>query len=392
MTTAWPFKVALSHTGTGAASVGTHRFRKDVIRAGDYFAPNPNGAGRVRFSVTTERMQNWVDQSKRMKSAGVQVPLTQDHKDPTSAEARIGTVDSFELDGETLFMTCSVPDDAAAAILSRCPEVSLENAPLIIDGKGQSYTDVLSAVTVCQSPVVPGQSPFQPITGNADGMVWRFSRNVPATQHSPTEPAMFTKEQIAEVRKLVKAGPEVADDKLGDLVFKYLADTGTALGTATTQLSTLTTEAQSLRVKVSELEKNGGTNKAPEIDLDVIEDAADTKLSRLSMLVEKGKLTPAALIVAKAKLIGETGKRPTVCLSRKAAVHAGLSQPLADVVIEILEANDPAQLKNVLGGTKTGVQRMSLVDDNKAATDADPELTKRMAAMASAGATLGTAI
>jgi hypothetical protein len=111
--------------------------------------------------------------------------------------------------------------------------------------------------------------------------------------------------------------------------------------------------------------------------------AADAVGAKLSLLVEKAKLTPAARARFAALLLGAPGHRSAVALSRKAAAQAGLPAPLAQAVLEALEANDPAELAKVLG-EKTAGQAVALSRQTPGDGSYDPQLTERMTAMANA--------
>jgi hypothetical protein len=105
--------------------------------------------------------------------------------------------------------------------------------------------------------------------------------------------------------------------------------------------------------------------------------------AKLSLLVEKAKLTPAARARFAALLLGTPGKRSALALSRKAAAQAGLAGPIAHAVLEALEVNDPVELSRMLG-EKSGGQAVVLPRPTPGDGVHDPQVTQRMTAMANA--------
>lgn len=161
---------------------------------------------------------------------------------------------------------------------------------------------------------------------------------------------MLTAEQIAQARQLLAAGDDVKDEALPSLLLASLTKAPKAadLETARTNLSRVQGELDQAR--------EGLKNKAmPEVDPDAMDAAVENVTTKLSLLVERGRITPSVKDKLAAVLLGTDKSRPAICLSRKAATHVGLAGPLAAAVIEALEGNDAAQLAK-LAGTKTGPQ------------------------------------
>lgn len=345
--------------GITPGTATSRRFRKDAIRVGSYDVP---GLG----PVSQQRLGLWADMFGLMRERGVSVPLTVDHLPASKAEAKRGSIVGMLVEGDRLMFDTEVPDEECETLLGRCPEVSVEITPNFRDGKGNLYPEAITAISLTPVPIVPGQEPFQRIaasrtaangagSGTAESLVYRLSVHSPAASETS---AMFSADQLKQLRTTLGVGDDVKDDQLAPKVLEALTSGKTAasgLTEAATNLSRVSTERDTLKTQVESLQKG----KAPEVDPDTIEEAADNRKTKLSRLVETGRLTPAALKVAEQKLVGEAGKRPAICLSRKAATHAGLSEPIADTVIAILEANDPAELAKLLG-QRTGGQTVSL--------------------------------
>jgi hypothetical protein len=179
----------------------------------------------------------------------------------------------------------------------------------------------------------------------------------------------LTPEQIAEVRTMLKLDAAVADDQVGSKIVEALKSGAATLADLQTVKASLTakdSEVKTLTGQVASLQ----AGKAPEIDPDSLESSAELVTTKLSRLVETGRITPAVKDKLVAALVGPADKRQAICLSRKAATHAGLPAPLANAVLEALESNDAAQLAKIVG-EKTGSQRVSL-----SRNDPEPDPTK----------------
>jgi hypothetical protein len=148
------FEMSLPPNSSAYEVTAPRRYLKDVIRAGQFFVPHMG----VWLDVDRPRMDKWVAQFSRMQGNGVNVPLTTDH-DQNAASVRGRLTDLFR-EGDELMMEVEVSDDDSAALLARCPYVSLELDKNVQDGNGASYDEAITAVTITPNPVVPGQQPF----------------------------------------------------------------------------------------------------------------------------------------------------------------------------------------------------------------------------------------
>jgi hypothetical protein len=81
------------------------------------------------------------------------------------------------------------------------------------------------------------------------------------------------------------------------------------------------------------------------VDPEAAEMMAEATAARINNL--KG-YTPNQKKIMLARLVGEKDKRNVIALSRKAAAQIGLDKTLTDLVFEILEAGDPAEMANLL--------------------------------------------
>ncbi len=141
--------------------------RKDFIREGKWTIKTQ---GNV-LPVDKSRIKKWETNFKLFRERGISVPLTIDHIQvtdsagkpvlrkltPGQAEAKRGNVvNLFEQNG--LGMCDVVPSDKEAeTLMLRCPEVSLEMEKDFVDGHGNYYDEVITAITLTPIPIVPGQ-------------------------------------------------------------------------------------------------------------------------------------------------------------------------------------------------------------------------------------------
>ncbi len=391
----------LTTAGRPGAAADGKRFRKDVARIGNYVATDPQNGGRVDLKIDGDRIDKWVENFDRFRQAGNVGDLTTDHEDRTAGAAdRLGPVDRlfrgrFEGDqliedpaGDVLGMDCGLADDDAIKTATRCPHVSLELETNVTDGVGGVYDELIPCVSITRQPIVPGQQPFRMVASRAGGdtataVRLQFSRQSSSEPPAPTPkgpPTMDPKTQaallaaVATLTGTTLTAESKADDitaALKQLDGRQLAgpDDADKLG----QLAELTKERDTLAEKLKGMD--GG--KAPEVDSDLLEQTAEVKAEKLDNAVTAGKITPAAAKIAASRFLGAPGKRPAVCLSRKAAVHAGMGGPAFDDLMAVLDANDPVELNKQRTGPQTVLSRPvhggdddDSADAMKAATDA----------------------
>lgn len=347
----------------------TRRFRKDVARFGTFFARDPETGNRVPLAIDAVRADKWINTFKLYRQNGNKVNLTIDHEEQpsNSAESKYGeVVDLFRAryDGDdvipdpagtVLGFDTDLADDEAVKLAQRCPEVSLELEKDVSDGSGNHYDEAMTAITICQHPVIGGQRAFRRIAasrGGADGtanaIMLHFAADPPTAKpdHKPDDPqeppTMDLKLTTAALAGLVSLGLIQQDAKPEDVIKGLEGLEGKKLADPNVEqtLADLTKERDTLKGQVTELEKG----KTPEVDEDVLEETAENRQDELNALVTAGKITPAVSEKLAASLIGKSGSRPKICLSRKAAKHAGIADPLAKLILDALKDNDPVAL------------------------------------------------
>jgi hypothetical protein len=266
----------------------------------------------------------------------------------------------------------------------------------VTDGNGAKYPEAITAVTITPKPVVPDQEPFQKIaasrnSGNRDVIILHLSAiqepkpsgppSAAAVPQAPARsipmPVTLTAEQsTALLTTLGLSG--VPDDQVAGKLIEGVTGLASKSREHDSKVATLSRELETVKASLTEAAKA----KAPDVDVDALEEAADSVKTKLGLLVDKARITPAVHTKLSALFLGAEGRRPAICLSRKAATHAGLAAPLAKQVIEALEENDPVALAKTLG-EKSGPQTISLsrsVPDGAVEPDKDSVQTMTDAA------------
>lgn len=140
---------------TGAAGSPTRRFLKDLIRVGDYTHPTRGW----HLQVTSDRLRKWEARFKAARAAGVDLEVTVDHSQ--KAQDIVGYLTDVYVEGTRLMGVHEFSDDQSAQLAARCKNVSVEIDPDFIDGKGNHYGEMIVKSSLVQSPIVPGQTPFE---------------------------------------------------------------------------------------------------------------------------------------------------------------------------------------------------------------------------------------
>ena len=274
--------------------LGGSKYQKDVIRVGHYEHPE----GNWTLDVTPERMDSWVNTFNAMQENGVDIEVVVDHS--TKADDVRGLVTEMYVEGDELIATLSLTEDGEKTV-KNVKNVSVQIERDVKDGTGKEYGEAITHIALVQKPVVPGQRDFVPIAA---------SRYAPLMLSivTPTEQETDMKELNEFIEKLGKR-----------LNLSLVADDAEA---------SIETIAEAMTPAAKD-EKP----KEPETPDPVVEQMASIGEQRLSLLVEKGKLSPAAKEKA-LSLLGEKGKRNKIMLSLDADGKCAIND-----LCEILEAN-----------------------------------------------------
>jgi hypothetical protein len=170
-------------------------FWADAIRVGRYVHP----AGHFELSVDEQRLDAWAANFRRMRDAGVDVPVPVDHS--TSARDNLGYVIDAKRDGDRLCLLHQLIGEDAIALAAR-NKVSLAIDPRFRDGHGTPYGDCIVHSSLTPIPVVPGQAGFVPMSrGGDDGATAMVFTLAPAKP--PSDPSADFRRRA---ESLVKAG------------------------------------------------------------------------------------------------------------------------------------------------------------------------------------------
>ena len=408
-------------------------WRKDFVRTGKWNIPGQD----VKLVITPARIKKWEKTFELMQSKGHTIPLTIDHRNwrdpetgklykqklkPNMTEAKIGkVVNLFAADDRGMFDVIPA-DDEAKDLMNRCPEVSLELRYDYTDTDGTVYDEAITAITLTPDPVILGQLEEWELVGEgeeddetADTLSQAQSGRLICL--SATQEKTMPEEKTAEVAH--KTGEELAkkpfkfpvNDSQGEAehavhmsrlrkamkmpegetsdhhvlgkcaehmemcrgVSNYMSKEdhekalAEAVSEATAKVTTLSKELET--VKADGL-------KMTDIDDDTREILSGSYKTRIENLGTKA--TPAQKALLLSKIVGD-GKSSPVCLSRKAARSMGLPAPVAEILLEVFEAGNPAEMAKLLQEQSGGQGKaVELSKPTAADISTDPDVTKRM--------------
>ncbi len=297
--------VASGGRTTGADGLPRRRYSKEILRVGVYTHPHAGWTA----DITRESLEGFVSAFGKMKANGVDVEVTVDHSG--SARDVIGYVVEMYVEGDSLFAVHELIGDEAFKLAGTVHNTSVEIASNCVDGKGVSYGEAIVANSIVQSPVLPGQTPFQQIAASRQA--------VHAMSRKHSIPLFEPKVPMNELLLLIQSITGAQD----------------------------VTEANAKEVLSAWWEKNkaklAAEAPAPKpdvdpklsIDLDALEDRAEAFGQTIDSLVECGALTPDASKALSTALLGTAGARPVMSLSR----GKGGTPPLARGVLDALKLN-----------------------------------------------------
>lgn len=334
------------------------RYVKDLIRVGDW-----HKAGDSPVKIDRDRLDHWVDTFNRMKAAGVKVPLPVGHTN--DAEKNRGDTIEMYRDGDTLYGVVDLIGEDAIPLASRS-EVSIFAAPSVLAGDGTSFSDAIAHIAIVTDPVVNKQSNFVPIAASRGGTV-----NVPVVRMAQESPTMIDWKTIAAPLGLDIA--TLTDATAGEAITAKITALTAASKTAAETAAALTAARE--QVKTLELARG----KPIDIDPSDLEDEADRMGVQIADLATAGNITPAVRDGLSVLLCGKAGARPAISLSRKAAVAAGFTLPLAREVVRILKDNDPVKLGEQTKAQLAKATALSRSTPGAGTGEANPNVVDRMA-------------
>lgn len=350
------------------------RFLKDMISCGVYKHPVHGWT----LDVTPERLDNWTAAFKRMRENGVDIEVPIDHS--MSAKDNKGyVIDMFKggtpeimaiypsaTDPKTLYGVHELIGQDSIELAGKCKNVSVLIEKDLKDGKGVSYGEAITHSSIVQQPVVPGQGGFIQLSrdGGVNDDIPQFVLSVSA-DNTNLENKKMNEETLKQLKAILGAGDDLTAENALTRVQERLAKADSDTQALSKQVTELTGKVESLEAKAA---------SKVEIDPDAMDMIVSGTESRLSRLIECGKLSTAAADIFRKNVVGEQGKRNVLMLSRKAS---GLDESIAAKFLSILEANEP-----VKPGEKTGSQALSrnVPGENK---EVDKAVQERMTKIAS---------
>lgn len=188
------------------------KLRKQVLKVGKYHSPD----GEV--DVTPDRLKHWASEFARLSANEYDVPVAWDHgntaatlapinrKHMPSAKDTVGKLSTFVVapDGQSAEIVLDISDPRGA---EQSEANRVQVSPVILpawkDGKGNSYSDVLTHFDLVNHAVDHSQTPFTRLSGDAKALgAIRFSLDevsdvdeekpageIPEKPKSETEPA-----------------------------------------------------------------------------------------------------------------------------------------------------------------------------------------------------------
>lgn len=339
-----------------------HKFlKKDILKVGEYTHPKEGW----RLSVTPEKLQQYKRAFDLMQKNGVKVEVPTDHS--PDAKDNLGYVVEMSVEPDekgvpTLYGIHEIVGDEAIGICQRCTQVSATIHRDFIDGKQNRYGEAIINSSVVQQPVIPGQGDFIPVK-IAASMFGTGASKIPVLYLNLQGDTIMEKEMLAKFGELLGA-KDVTEQNLVEKVSGKIKE-------LSLQVTTLTEDVKKLSAK-----PDGKKADDKETDPNIIEPLATMADTKLSMLVAKGKITPAVKKELSEILVGSAGKRNILTLSFGQEGKQSLLFQLCDA----LDKNDVLLL-----GQQTGIQSFGRTTEDETKTKEIDSESKKTADRINAG-------
>ncbi len=135
-----------------ATAIGLNKFRKELIKVGNYNHPSTN----QKFSITSKTLTHWVNEFNRWVANGNKVPVPPGHDNANDPEKNQGWVTSMFVEEDSLYGILELlnPD------LALTTDVSISVPAEFTDSKGIKYILPITHVALTTFPVVTGLKDF----------------------------------------------------------------------------------------------------------------------------------------------------------------------------------------------------------------------------------------
>lgn len=300
--------------------VPIYRYRKEVIKCGQYFKEADN----IAFEVTQQTLDHWVATFAAFIAAGNKVPIPLTHYSGDNPGNNAGwIIDLYREENSLIAILDLVGEDGPKLALTF--DVSLCSPPSVIDGKGNKYIRPITHIALTTEPVIPGLKGFEVIAASMK------SFNNPNTENSKME--NLKKIAASLGMKIEELGEDAT--KAGEAIMLSVKAKLDELAVATTKVADLTKTNETLALSA----------KGRDIDPMLITLAKDNRTIKLGALVSAAKITPAV----KDKLLSVFATDESLKLS------LGKGVDNFDKVVAALAENDPVKL-----GEQSGKQAIIL--------------------------------
>lgn len=299
-------------------------YRKELLYAGDFLMHDGKGK-RFKMSVDEAFLDHIVEQNRRMKEAGVEVPLPLGHSD--NPEKRRGTVVGLvkgvnKKGVPSVFSLVKFRDEQTASAL-KTSQVSAFIPPVHVDGKGNKYYRPVTHVAVTDYPVIPGLEGFESISASL----------------------LTSEEEDMSLRNLAEKLGLTGDDARDDVAI----ETAVLASFKKNQddLKALKAEVATLKAATPP-----PADKKPPLPIaaGLLTMAKDNREAKIDRLAEQLKITPAV-----AKSLKERWCSPeALTLSLSAVVDGGAAADDGfDNVVASLSLNEPVLALKEKSGSQT---------------------------------------
>jgi hypothetical protein len=325
----------------------TQRFLKPVICLGSFIHPKHGW----KLDVDENRLNTYVKNFAAMKSNGVPVKLTKDHK--RTSDAVVGDAIELTREGDWLNAIVEVSGEKNIELCETNKDVSIEVDEGMVDGKGNRYGECITAISVVRNPIVPGQTGFKRIAAGHDDddgerPLYLFSTGEPDMK--PIFAAIASLAAVVGLSNIKASGlnEDNAADALGNIQQKFTAQ-GEEIQDLTRKLS-LAEEEHEPDTKYLSL---AGKSMEKEIDAGL-----------------KGILSDAGIKALKTELIGDLSKKQfSKLLLSVDSEEDGIA--IVENIVKIIRDNP-----GVARGGKTDPQKVKeLSRDDGDGDDANKPLT-----------------
>lgn len=328
--------VAISAATTNADGRLVYKFKKDIIRVGE-FADNGYGSP---VTVTALHLSHWAKTFAEMKANGVKVPIPINHKDWERSENNRGWVHGMFVEGDRLVMTCELFGDDVEA-LAAANDVSVFAPKEWTDCDSNHYVIPIRHVALTPVPMVTGLSEFIRIAAALAG-------------------SQDTKENVMDLQK-IRAAMSIEEELTAENVVELVCSS--AMETVA-ELADLTKKFDAQALELSKKSEPKDAELTKPLDPLVLELVGKDRRRELEGLVASAKITPAVKDKLEAAFVTNTAIEASVSAKRTAEF---------DSLIDALKANDPVKLGEQSGAQTTAVLKCAMKEQANADEEGSPE-------------------